>query len=418
MKNILSVIHCLRAYLLHTFQKRIDITAAEKFLATFRTQQPKQTCTDFIDQFMIKFEYYITVRWTAAEREAPNFRENANAIRLQYIREGLCREFKKHLDSNPNLATQQQIDDEAQRWARETIEEREFTKTCKKSDATHTTASLTLDTKLAQDDDDEDTHKLSSSTSGDRGPKGGSQRGQSGGARGGKAPTTNGKNTPRDPTPSSNIKQSKDADGINNFQQTADGRILLNYRGHPLCNYCGIPSHQRATCRLRLRDVDNGIKRPTHPSRGNLPSGNQLRKQAQAEMASALDQWGNPWTGAPPPPNPQPPGPQWPTHTNQPAPMTITITDPEDQRWLAQATSSGCDPASVITTCRQRQQQHSRATPAIENTPPTNPRVSSLLPSGLVACNECAHISATFEQSDDHYDANHARLTSGSNGRN
>ena len=41
--------HCLKAYLLHTFQKRINITAAEKFLATFRTQQAKQTCTDFID---------------------------------------------------------------------------------------------------------------------------------------------------------------------------------------------------------------------------------------------------------------------------------------------------------------------------------------------------------------------------------
>ena len=84
--------HCLKAYLLHTFQKRIDITAAEKFLATFRIQQAKQTCTDFIEVFMIKFEYYITVRWTAAKREAPNFRNNANTIRLQYIREGLCRE--------------------------------------------------------------------------------------------------------------------------------------------------------------------------------------------------------------------------------------------------------------------------------------------------------------------------------------
>ena len=82
--------HCLKSYLLHTFQKRIDITAAEKLLASFRTQQAKQTCTDFIDVFMTKFEYYITVRWTAAERDAPNFRHNANAIRLQYIREGLC----------------------------------------------------------------------------------------------------------------------------------------------------------------------------------------------------------------------------------------------------------------------------------------------------------------------------------------
>ena len=83
---------------------------------------------------MTKFEYYITVRWTAAERDAPNFRQNANAIRLQYIREGLCREFKKHLDANPNVATQQQIDDEAQRWARETIDGREFTRNCKKSE--------------------------------------------------------------------------------------------------------------------------------------------------------------------------------------------------------------------------------------------------------------------------------------------
>ena len=105
--------HCLKSYLLHTFQKRIDITAAEKFLASFRTQQAKQTCTDFIDVFMTKFEYYITVRWTAAKRDAPYFRHNANAIRLQYIREGLCREFKKHLDAHPNIVTQQQIDDEA-----------------------------------------------------------------------------------------------------------------------------------------------------------------------------------------------------------------------------------------------------------------------------------------------------------------
>ena len=64
--------------------------------------------------------------------------------------------------------------------------------------------------------------------------------------------------------------------------------------------------------------------------------------------------------------------------------MTITITDPEDQKWLAQAT----------------------------------PRVSSLLPSGLVACYECAHVSATFEQSDDHYNANHSKLAGRPNGCN
>ena len=190
--------HCLKAYLLHTFQKRIDITAAEKFLATFRTQQPKQTCTAFIDAFMVKFEYYITVRWTAAERETPNFRENVNTIRLQYIKEGLCREFKKHLDSNPQIVTHQQVDDEAQRWARETIEGREFTKNCNKSEASYATASLYFDNKIPQDEEDDDGMELSSSTSTKRKPKDAATRGRGGGNRGGRTPNNNDRNTPID----------------------------------------------------------------------------------------------------------------------------------------------------------------------------------------------------------------------------
>ena len=131
--------------------------------------------------------------------------------------------------------------------------------------------------------------------------------------------------------PVGSIKQSRDADGINNYQQTDNGKLITNHRGHPLCNYCGIPSHQRSACRLRLRDVENGIKRNTHPARGSLPSGNQIRRDAQAKIVNAADQWGNPWIGTPTP-NPQNQGPQWSTHNNQPAPMTIVITDPEDQR--------------------------------------------------------------------------------------
>ena len=142
--------HCLKAYLLHTFQKRIDITAADKFLASFKTQKPKQTCGAFIDLFVTKFEYYITVRWSAAERMAPGFRANSNAIRLKYIRDGLCKEFRKHLDANPNIATQQQVDDEIQRWSRETVEGREFFKSCDKTEATHATSSLYVDTDPPQ----------------------------------------------------------------------------------------------------------------------------------------------------------------------------------------------------------------------------------------------------------------------------
>ena len=53
--------HCLKAYLLLTFQKRINIAAADRFLATFKTQKQKQTCSVFVDLFIMKFEYYITI---------------------------------------------------------------------------------------------------------------------------------------------------------------------------------------------------------------------------------------------------------------------------------------------------------------------------------------------------------------------
>ena len=153
-----------------------------------------------------------------------------------------------------------------------------------------------METKTAQDDEEEDVQELSSSTSGEPGPKGGPYRGPGGGARGGRTLTNTGKNHPKDPMPVGSIKQSRDADGINNYQQTDNGKLITNHRGHPLCNYCGIPSHQRSTCRIRLRDVENCIKRNTHPARDNLTSGNQIRREAQTNMANAADEWGNPWT--------------------------------------------------------------------------------------------------------------------------
>ena len=407
--------HCLKSYLLHTFQKRIDITAAEKFLASFRTQQAKQTCTDFIDVFMTKFEYYITIRWTAAERDAPNFRQNANAIRLQYIREGLCREFKKHLDANPNVITHQQTDDEAQRWARETIDGREFTRNCKKSEATQATSSIHMDNDTPDEDEEEEIQEHTSAASGDRGSKGGSNRGRGGGNRGGRNTNFNGKNLPKNTTSLNIKKPTKDAEGFFNYLQTNDGKVALNHKNHPMCYYCGVPSHPRSECRLRLRELEGGIKRPFHPSRGNLPSGNQLRKEAANQLSNAADLYGNPWLGIP---ANQAPGAQWANNNTQPNTITITITDPEDQKWLAQAASSGFDPASVITSCRQRQQQHSRSSTPTTNAPLPAPKVSSVLPSGLVACNECAHVSATLLQSDDHYDEHHSHLASRSDERN
>ena len=77
---------------------------------------------------------------------------------------------------------------------------------------------------------------------------------------------------------------SKDAQGINNYQLTDDGKPIIGTKGYVLCNYCGVPSHPRATCTTRIRDEENGIRREIHPNRGLIPSGNQARRDAQATI--------------------------------------------------------------------------------------------------------------------------------------
>ena len=397
---LVDVNHCLRAYLLHTFQKRIDIAAADKYLSTFKTQKPRQTCGTFIDLFMTKFEYYITVRWSAAERMAPGFRTNVDQIRLQYIRDGLCKEFRKHLDANLNIITQQQVDDEIQRWSRETVEGREFFKACDKTEATHATSSLHADTEDFQTEEEEIPQELSSAASGDQSQRGGAYRGRGGGARGrGQNPGNRHTSIP--------TRQSKDSDGINNYQQSGDGKLIYNTRGHLLCNYCGIPSHPRSACRHRIRDAENGLKRTSHPARGTMASNNQFRREAQAKSVAAADQW-NPRAPTPPHQNQNHQITQWQGQNGASAPMIITVTNPEDQQWLSQVTSSGCDPASVITSGRKRQQQQTQAQSQATMSPThtaiqNGHRVSSLLPSGMVACNECGETYATLAQTSDHY---------------
>ena len=359
--------YCLKAYLLHTFQKRVDVTAAEKFLATFRTQQPKQTCTAFIDAFMVKFEHYITVRWTPVERDAPNFRENANTIRLQYIKEGFCREFKKHLDANPQVVTHQQVDDEVQRWARETIEGREFTQNCNKSEASYTTAGSYLDNRSIQDDENDDNTESSSPTPAKRKPKDTFTRSRGGGTKGGRPPYNNGRNPTIDQRQPEPIKQPRDTDGRNNNNQTGEQRLtpglsILATIGETLARFGAwmIPK----TPQEKL-----GIQGPA-------------------------------------------------THLKTPTPITLTITDPEDAKWLTQATNSGLDPATIITACRQRQQYHNQPQANSDQSPQTPRRISYLLPSGLVACNECTHVSANFKASDKHQNEAHPKLVNGPDCRN
>ena len=130
--------HCLKAYLLLTFRKRIDLVAADKFLSTFKTQKARQACSTYIDLFITKFEYYATIQWTAEEREAEGHLELRNAVKLRYIREGPCKEFRAHLDNNQNIQTLIQIDNKIIRWSRDTVDWRKFTNACDKIEAKHT----------------------------------------------------------------------------------------------------------------------------------------------------------------------------------------------------------------------------------------------------------------------------------------
>ena len=153
--------------------------------------------------------------------------------------------------------------------------------------------------------------------------------------------------------------------------------------------------------------MENGIKRNSHPARGTMSSNNQTRREAQARSVAAADHWNSHPPAQHPPTNQMA---QWTGQVNPPSPMIVTITDPEDQRWLSQVTSSGCDPASVITAGRQRHQQHSQAQsprPPSNTVPQQAQKVSSLLPLGKVACNECGDVLATFQQVLDHYTAEH-----------
>ena len=80
--------------------------------------------------FITKFEYYSTIRWTATERELQGHLDIRNAVALRYIKEGLCEEFRMHLDRHPDIVTFIQIDDEIIRWSRDTVEGRKFTNSC------------------------------------------------------------------------------------------------------------------------------------------------------------------------------------------------------------------------------------------------------------------------------------------------
>ena len=376
--------YCLRAYLLHAFQKKVDITAAEKFLTTFKTQQPRQACSNFIDVFMVRFEHYITLRWTADERDAPNFREIVNTVRLQYIREGLCREFKKHLDSNPQVVTLQQVDDEIQRWARETIEGQEFTKNCSRPHGKPKTHNPLMaeqfDNRVTQEEDNPDSTESYSPVFTRQKSRDVTTRGRGNGAKGRRTLNNNGRNTFIDHGQPKLPKLPRDTNSANNYDQPSNGRSQILFSA--------------------LKMIGETF----------IKIGSWITQRYTPEEQQT--QWST-------------------TQPNNPTQVTLTITDPEDVKWMAQMRNSGSDPATVITTCRQNQQHLNQSRPVNnyisqcnENSanfesadrhegvqthqiPPTLIPQSSYSKDNIPplrhgACNECSHIVTGLPKAEDH----------------
>ena len=191
------------------------------------------------------------------------------------------------------------MDDEIQRWSRETVEGRKFYNNCDKAEAKYTTSSLFVNIRTAQDNEEEEPQEYASSASEPQNQRNGASRGRGGRSRGRGSGNNN-----RTPGPRSSLLQSKDSECYNQYQQGQDGKLLLNEKGQPRCYYCGIPYHTRSDCRNRLKDVENGIKRPSHLNRGNMSSNDRYQARKASQARPNAEQWGN---GPTPPRTPQAP---------------------------------------------------------------------------------------------------------------
>ena len=140
---------CLKYYLLDLYAKRVNLTEADKFLATFKTQKPRQTCSNYLDEFAINYENYAHLKWDIKEFNGVKYQaatdttvevkavESNIKIRkdemLRLVADGLCNEFKTHCDNTQfDLSKKSYIEIEKQvmYWQRSTTTGKKFTASC------------------------------------------------------------------------------------------------------------------------------------------------------------------------------------------------------------------------------------------------------------------------------------------------
>jgi hypothetical protein len=316
---------CLRFYLLNIYKKKIDMAASGRFLDKFKKQKPRQTCSNFLDELVINYDTYSHQRWTAEQLQTNgNYRK---ADMLQLALDGLCTEFTAYLDyTQTEIDSFATLETEVYRWQRSAVAGKNFTKNCiiasengansSASAITQETASVQQDAPLSEEQaayyaaiDAQSALTISPTVSSAGGRGRGITRGAGRGARGrggrgaGRGASRGGQNNTAG---GRGHQQSRDPDGgFHNYCQNTNGELQLSPHGHPYCNYCGIPSHKREHCTVKMADRKKGLNRSHHPDRGTMLSNNQIKKQ-QVAVASAANgvpapipqqwlPWQSPW---------------------------------------------------------------------------------------------------------------------------
>ena len=103
-------------------------------------------------------------------------------------------------------------------------------------------------------------------------------------------------------SPTWELAQSRDHQGVNNFHQDPNGKLTTRDSGKPHCNYCKLPYHSRQRCAFCLKDLENNIDRQVHPRKGFLtkneaknytPTHRRYRSLMSVRLAEETDSSGH-----------------------------------------------------------------------------------------------------------------------------
>ena len=366
---------CLKAYLLKLYRKTVNLHEAEKYLNTFKIQKPKQTCSNFIDEFIIYFENYSHMKWSKEDREKS--KEAIEKEKLSLITNGMCRDFKiycNNIQFSLKSTSLKALEDKVASWQKDTTTGQTYTATCNPAKTNMSMASasaMELDeyftTALEFANQEAQTSATQSSSTTTRGQRGiiRGARGRGGRGRGANS------NAPRAPQISRDV-----LDGNHpNYRETQDGQLYKSFHGHPLCNYCGGPSHKRQNCSLKATDREAGLTRIYHPDRDKMIANQEKARNSAAAaiqrenpnltpktmsqfpVAHLMAQY-NPWLYMPPPPMAQLPTPQWQSQINQTPtlPKMEAITNGQQEMVASSFTQKVC-PYSTCQTILSDQNQ-------------------------------------------------------------